>query len=326
MKVHITRPLPEVALDFLRQCDYEISIPESEGLPDRQSLLEAVVEVDAILSILTERIDAEVMQAAPHLKVISNMAVGYDNVELDQATARGVAVCNTPGVLTETSADFAWALMLATARRVVEADRYVREGEFSWWGPKLLMGADIHGSTLGVVGLGGIGQAVARRAKGFGMEVLYCSPSAPSVSELGKKVELEELLGRSDFVTLHVPYKSDTHHLLSRAEFARMKESAIVINTSRGPVIDESALVQALVDKQIAAAGLDVFEEEPSVHPGLLQLANVVLAPHIASASEATRGKMALLAARNLDDCLNGRRPAHLVNPEVWDPVRFHEG
>lgn len=326
MKVHITRPLPETAVDFLREQGYQLTVPESEGLPGRESLLQSVGDVDALLSILTERIDAEVIRAAPRLKVISNMAVGFDNIDLARATERGIAVCNTPGVLTETSADFAWALLLATARRVAEADRYVREGRFAWWGPRLLLGTDVYGSTLGIVGLGGIGQAVARRAQGFGMEVIYHSPSAPERCELGAKVEFEELLERADFVTLHVPYKPETHHLISGPELEKMKSTAFLINTSRGPVVDEAALVRALQQNQIAGAGLDVFEREPEVDPGLLPLPNVVLAPHIASASLTTRGKMALLAARNLDDCLRGRRPNHLVNPEVWDPVRFHKG
>lgn len=318
-RVHITRPLPECAVEILESAGFEVSVPDESGLPSREALLKAVKDVHGVLSILTEKIDEEVFERAATLKVVSNMAVGFDNIDLEAATRRGIAVCNTPGVLTETTADFAWALMLAVARRVVESDNYVREGKFKWWGPKLLLGQDLYGATLGIIGFGKIGQAVARRAAGFNMKVLYCGESAPSESELGKKVSQQELLEASDFVSLHVPYRPSTHHLIGEAQLSSMKSTAYLINTARGAVVDEQALVDALKRKEIGGAGLDVFEAEPLVHPGLLELPNVVLAPHVGSASVATRNRMAEMAAKNLVACLTGGEPLSILNPKVLD-------
>lgn len=315
--VHITRPVPEVALEILQAAGCRVTMPTEPGLPDPSELREAVREADGLLSILTEPVTMELLEAAPRLKVVSNMAVGFDNIDVVAATARGIAVCNTPGVLTETTADFTWALLMAVARRLVEGDAMVRAGEFHWWGPKLLMGSDIHGKILGVVGFGKIGQAVARRARGFAMEVLYCGETAPHRSPLGRKVSFEELLERADFVSLHVPYRPSTHHLITGNELRRMKRSAFLINTARGAVVKEDDLVTALTAGEIAGAALDVFEREPEVHPNLLSLDQVVLAPHAASASLETRSLMARMAAENLLACLTGDRPHSIVNPEV---------
>lgn len=312
MKVHVTRPIPAPGLAILQQEGLALTVPEHPGLPDRARLLEQVAGCAGILSLLTERIDAELFEAAgPSLRVVANMAVGYDNVDLPEATRRGVLITNTPGVLTETTADFTWALMLALARRVVEGDAYVREGRFDTWGPLTLLGTDLHGATLGVVGCGRIGAAVARRAEGFAMQVLRYSPSCP-------EVELDELFRRSDFVTLHPSYGPATHHLVDARRLALMKPTAFLINTSRGPVVDEPALIEALRERRLAGAALDVFEREPEVPPELLALPNVLVAPHIASASTATRGRMAIMAARCLVDALSGKLPESAVNPEVW--------
>jgi glyoxylate reductase len=318
-KVHVTRPIPDAALEFLRAEGLDVSCPEDDGPPDRDEMLQKLKDVDAILSVLTERIDAEVFQRAVRLKVVSNMAVGFDNIDVHEATRRGIAVCNTPGVLTDTTADFAWALLMAVARRVVECHQFVEDKRWQWWGPKLMMGADVHRSTLGIVGYGKIGQAVARRAKGFEMKVLYSGETSPERSEWGEKVGLDHLLRESDFVSLHVPYRPSTHHLFGQEQFELMKPTSFLINTARGAVINEAHLVEALDQRQIAGAALDVFEEEPTVHTGLLGRRNVVLAPHAASASLQTRGRMAMMAAENLLACLRGEDPQAIVNPEVMD-------
>ncbi|MBI3927363.1 MAG: D-glycerate dehydrogenase [Armatimonadetes bacterium] len=315
-RVHVTRPIPRGGLEVLRQAGIQPTVPEQEPSPLRGELLKAVEACQGILSLLTERMDAELMERAPGLQVISNMAVGYDNVDVPEATRRGILVCNTPGVLTETCADFTWALLLSAARRVVEGDRMVRAGRFRGWGPLMLLGCEVHGSTLGVVGFGRIGRAVARRAAGFGMKVLFHSPSfAGGDTEGGRPVGLDELLGESDYVSLHTPLGSATRHLIGAEELRRMKPTAILINTSRGPVVDEEALVQALRDQEIAGAALDVYEREPEIAKGLADLPNVVLAPHLASASVATRDRMARMAAANLVQALRGEIPDHCVNP-----------
>lgn len=296
----------------MQQEGLALTVPDHPGRPDRATLLEQVAGCAGILSLLTERVDAELLEAAgPSLRVVANMAVGYDNIDVPEATRRGVLVTNTPGVLTETTADFTWALMLALARRVVEGDAYVRAGKFDSWGPLTLLGTDLFGATLGVVGCGRIGRAVARRAEGFSMTVLRYSPSCP-------EVELDELFRRSDFVTLHPSYGPATHHLVDARRLALMKPGAFLINTSRGAVVDEQALIEALRAGRLAGAALDVFEREPLVPPELLELPNLLVAPHIASASTATRSQMATLAARCLVDALSGRLPQSPVNPEVW--------
>ena len=317
-RVHVTRPIPGQVIESLKDRGFAVTCPCDDAPPSRDELLSSVEEVDAILSILTERIDGEVFERAARLRVVSNMAVGFDNIDVAEATRRGIAICNTPGVLTDTTADFTWALLMAVARRVVECHRFVEDGQWEWWGPKMMMGADVHSKTLGIVGFGKIGQAVARRARGFDMEVVYSGETAPESSEWGRKVSFDVLLETSDFVSLHVPYRASTHHLIDKDQLSRMKKSAYLINTARGAVVNEEQLVKALESGEIAGAGLDVFEKEPRVHPGLHRL-NVVLAPHAGSASLATRTKMARMAAENLVAVLQGEEPRSIVNPEVLE-------
>jgi glyoxylate reductase len=292
--------------------------PEEDRAVPKEVLLEQVQDADGILSMLTETIDAEVMDAAPHLKVISNMAVGYNNIDVDEATKRGILVTNTPGVLTETTADLTFALLMATARRLMEASDYLREGKWKTWSPLQLTGMDIHGATLGIIGFGRIGQAVARRAKGFDMKVLYHSRTRKrdAEREIGASyADFETVLKESDFICLLLPYSPDVHHLISEKELSMMKETAVLINTARGGIVDEKALYDALLHKKIWAAGLDVFEKEP-IEPDnpLLTLPNVVTLPHIGSASIATRMKMAELAAENVINALNGTGKVMKVN------------
>jgi len=320
-KVFVTRKILEEGLNMLKE-RYDVEVSDYDGIIPREMLLEKVKGADALLSLLTDNIDAEVMDAAgPNLKIIANYAVGYNNIDVEEATKRGIMVTNTPGVLTETTADFAWTLLMAIARRIVEADKFVREGKFRGWEPMLLLGTDVFGATLGIVGFGRIGQAMARRALGFNMRVLYYDNSR--IDEQIEKelkatfVDLPTLLKESDFVTLHVPLTKQTHHLIGEKELKMMKKDAYLINTARGPVVDEKALVKALKEGWIKGAALDVFENEPEIEPELLKLDNVVLAPHIASASYATRSKMSVMVAENIIKALNGEVPPNLVNPEV---------
>jgi glyoxylate reductase len=314
-KVLVTREIPDAGRRLLR--DFDVSVV-SESPPERGELLEAVRGAAGILPTVTEKMDAEVMDAAGDgLKVIANMAVGYDNVDLDAAGERNVVVTNTPEVLNETTADTAFMLLLAAARRLGEAERLLRSGGWEAWGPMQLTGPDVWGKKLGVVGFGRIGQAVARRARGFDMEVLYHDQyrieSAEKVSGV-RYVELDELLRTCDFISVHTPLTDETHHLIGATELGRMKPEAVLINTSRGPVVDEAALADALAEGRIFAAGLDVYEKEPEVHPKLLELENAVLAPHIGSASVETRDRMAVLAAENIVAVLSGEEPKTPVN------------
>jgi len=309
-KVLVTREIPEAGLHVLKPFDVTVL---HERPPTRDELLEAVRGVSGVLATATEKIDGEVMDAAgENLKVVANMAVGYDNIDVEAAGERGVVVTNTPGVLDETTADVAFMLLLAAARRLGEGERLLRAGRWEWWGPKQLMGRDVWGKKLGIIGFGRIGRSVARRAKGFGMDILYYNRSRREEAErdLGARyLELEELLETADFVSIHTPLTDETHHLIGAEEFRKMKPEAVLVNTSRGPVVDEAALADALADHRIFAAGLDVYEEEPEVNPKLLDLENVVLAPHIGSASVETRDKMAILAAENLAAALRGEEP-----------------
>ena len=314
-KVLVTREIPDAGRRLLR--DFDVSVV-SESPPERGELLEAVRGAAGILPTVTEKMDAEVMDAAGDgLKVIANMAVGYDNVDLAAAGERNVVVTNTPEVLNETTADTAFMLLLAAARRLGEAERLLRSGGWEAWGPMQLTGPDVWGKKLGVVGFGRIGQAVARRARGFDMEVLYHDQyrieSAEKVSGV-RYVELDELLRTCDFISVHTPLTDETHHLIGATELGRMKSEAVLINTSRGPVVDEAALANALAEGRIFAAGLDVYEKEPEVHPKLLELENAVLAPHIGSASVETRDRMAVLAAENIVAVLSGEEPKTPVN------------
>jgi lactate dehydrogenase-like 2-hydroxyacid dehydrogenase len=323
-KVFVSRAIPDAGLDLVRAaCDAEIWPQQTP--PPREALLEGVQGVEGLLAILTERVDGDLMDAAgPSLKVVSNFAVGFDNIDVPEATARGIPVGNTPGVLTETTADMAFTLLMAAARRIVEGVDYVRAGEWESWGPTMLLGHDVHGATLGIIGMGRIGRAVARRATGFDMKVIYFDPycdesKAPFIG-VGLHCDLDELLRDSDFISLHVPLTDDTRHLIDAEALSAMKPSTILINTSRGPVVDTSALVDALESKQIAYAALDVTDPEPlpGDHP-LATLPNCIVVPHIASASHATRDRMAVMAAENLIAGLRGEHLPNCVNPEVYD-------
>jgi len=304
-------------------CDAEIWPDELP--PSRAVLLEKVRGLDGLLCLLTDQVDGGVMNAAgPGLKVISNHAVGVDNIDLAAATARGIPVGNTPGILTDATADFAFALLLAAARRVVEGERFVRAGRWKTWGPSLLLGTDVFGATLGIVGYGRIGQALAKRASGFDMRILFYDPSIQqSDSSLpGIPVSFQVLLSEADFISLHTPLTSETYHLIDDRALALMKPSAVLINTSRGPVVDPHALYHALKERRIFAAALDVTDPEPiPLDSPLLQMDNLILVPHIASASRATREKMATMAAENLIAGLKGERLPHCVNPEVYSSL-----
>jgi len=320
MKVFVTRRIPQVGLDLLQK-ECEVKVNPHERVLTRQELIDGVKEADGLLCLLTDIIDKEVMDANPKLKIISNYAVGYNNIDVEEATRRGIMVTNTPGVLTDTTADLTWAILMCVARRIVEADRFTRQGKFKQWSPMLFLGSDVHHSTLGIVGFGRIGRAVARRAKGFEMKVLYTdvrrAPEKVEEELEAKFVFLDELLSSSDFVSLHAPLLPTTYHLIGEKELRRMKRTAFLINAARGPLVDEKALVRALKEGWIAGAALDVYENEPELTPGLAELDNVVLVPHIGSASTATREKMATMAATNLLAGLKGEVPPNLVNREV---------
>jgi glyoxylate reductase len=303
----VTREIPEAGLRLLE--DFDVTVL-SERPPERDELLGAVRGTNGILSTVTEKMDVKVMDAAGEgLKVIANMAVGYDNIDVGAAKERGIVVTNTPEVLTETTADTAFMLLLAAARRLGEAERLLRSGGWDAWGPKQLLGPDVWGKKLGLVGLGRIGQAVARRSSGFGMEVLYYDQyrNESAEEELGARyLALDDLLSESDFISIHTPLTPETQQLIGERELGLMQTTAVLVNTSRGPVVDEGALAAALAERRIFAAGLDVYQEEPKVYPRLFELENVVLAPHIGSASIETRDKMATLAAENLRAVLSG--------------------
>ncbi|UTT39507.1 D-glycerate dehydrogenase [Glutamicibacter mishrai] len=317
-KVVVTGRIPEAALEKLR-AEHEVDAWDGEQSISREELLGKVAGADALVTLLTERVDAELLEVAgPQLKVVSNVAVGYDNIVVADCTARGVRATNTPGVLTEATADIAFGLILMATRRLGEGERLIRSGTPWKWGMFFLLGSSLQGKTLGVVGMGGIGQATARRAKAFGMEVVYQSRSEidPAIAaELGaRRVELDELLAISDVVSLHCPYGPNTHHLIGAEQLAAMKPEAYLVNTARGPIVDEAALAQALREGVIAGAGLDVFEREPAVHPELLELENVALVPHLGSSTVETRTAMAVLASENTLAVLRGEDPVTPVN------------
>ena len=321
-KVFVTRLIPQVGLQRMRQVA-ELDVWPEELPPPYETLLERARGKAALLTLVTDRIDARLMEAAGGaLKVISQYAVGVDNIDLAEATRRGIPVGHTPGALTEATADFTWALLLAAARRVIEGDRFVHQGRWKTWGPQLLLGVDVHGATLGIVGLGRIGSAVARRARGFAMQVLYHSRTRKEALERELDVQwapLPELLRRADFVSLHTPLNDETYHLIGEAELALMKPQAILINCARGGVVDPQALYQALKEGRIRAAALDVTEPEPLPPDSpLLELPNLIIAPHIASASRQAREAMARMAAENLIAGLKGERLPHCANPEVY--------
>jgi glyoxylate reductase len=320
--VFVTRMQPGDALERLAE-HADVDLWFGDLPPPRAELLSRVAGADGLVCLLTDRVDVELLEAAPRLRVISNVAVGYDNIDVRAADERDIPVGNTPGVLTETTADLAFALMLAAARRIVEAERYVREGRWKTWDPNLLLGHDVHGATLGIVGFGKIGRAVARRAEGFGMRVLYATRSAPDVGTPGERVELEVLLRESDFVSLHVPMTPETERMIGEPELRAMKRNAILVNTARGGIVDQAALVRALDEGWIAGAGLDVAEVEPvPMSDPLMRAPNVVLLPHIGSASHATRARMAEMAVDNCLAGLRGERLPNCVNPQVYGRER----
>jgi len=320
-KVYVTRELPERGLKIIKE-RFDADVWPEYAPPPKKTIIEKVKDVDALATLLSDKIDAEVFDAAPKLKMIAQLAVGFDNVDVQEATKRGIYVSNTPEVLTDTTADFAWALLMTLARRVVEADKYVRTGRWKvGWHPAMLQGRDVYGATIGIVGAGRIGYAVAKRATGFSMKILFYDviPRPEMEKDFGaKKVDLDTLLKQSDFVSIHVPLMKETHHLINAEKLRLMKKTAYLINNSRGPVVDEKALYDALNEGRIAGAGLDVFEQEPApLDNPLLKLDNVVVAPHISSASYETRSKMAEMVADNLVAFFEGKKPPNLVNPDV---------
>ena len=320
--VLVTRPIMDQATRVLRErCD--VTIHQNEfGIP-REELLHVVADRDAIITMLTEKVDAEFLAAAgSQLKIVANHAVGFDNIDVAACTAAGVMATNTPDVLTETTADTAFALLMTAARRVGEGERFLRAHTPWIWGPLMMLGQDVHHKTIGIVGFGRIGQAVARRAKGFGMRVIYCDaiqlPADVEAETGAERREMDELLAEADFVSIHTNLTPETRHLFNAGAFAKMKPTAVLVNTSRGPVVDEAALADALASGQIFAAGLDVFEREPEVEERLLSLENVVVIPHLGSATVDTRDAMGLLAVQNVFAALDGTRPPTLLNPDTF--------
>ncbi|HLW20658.1 MAG TPA: D-glycerate dehydrogenase [Cyclobacteriaceae bacterium] len=319
-KVFLTRKLPDEVMERLME-ETELEVNPEDRVLSKEEIINGIKGKDALLCLLTDKIDEEVLSSNPRLKIVANYAVGYNNIDVQSASSLGIPVSNTPGVLTDTSADLAFTLLMAVSRRIVEADAYLRSGEWGGWGPLQYLGPDIHGAVLGIVGLGRIGKAVAKRAKGFGMTIKYWNRTRLSdEEELREEMEylpLDELLKFADYVSLHVAFAPETTHLISDREFRLMKPTSVLINTSRGAVVDEKALVRALKDGKIWGAGLDVFENEPSIEEELLTMKNVVLLPHLGSASFATRTKMGMMALENILAAWKGDKIPNLVNKEL---------
>ncbi len=319
MNIYVTRLIPEDGIKMLQDAFgvENVEINSDDRVLARAELLEKVKGRDGIVCLLTDTIDSEVMDAAgPQCKIFSNYAVGVNNIDLKAAAERNLLITNTPGVLTETTADMAAALMFSVARRVVESDKFMRGGQYKGWAPMLLLGKEVTGQTLGIIGAGRIGSDLAiKMAKGFGMKIIYTDLQLnPELDALGaRKVEIDELCRESDYISIHVNYYPETHHLINEEKLNMMKKGAILINTARGPIIDETALVKALQEKRIFGAGLDVFEDEPAMKPGLAELDNVIIVPHLGSATIETRTKMSTMAAQNLIDALSGRQPQYVV-------------
>jgi len=319
-KILVTREVFDETLEYLSQyCDVESNQTDVALTP--ADLAQRIASKDGLMCCLTDRVDAALLARCERLKVVANIAVGYNNIDLAACTARGIMATNTPGVLDDSTADLAWALVLAAARRLTEVERYIREGEWKGWRLKQWLGTDVHHATLGIVGMGRIGQVIAKRASGFDMQVIY--HNRHRVDEAIERrlnatyASLDELLARADFVILQVPYTPETHHLIGAGQLKKMKRNAVLVNSTRGGVVDDAALIDALKNGTIRAAGLDVFENEPQLNHGFLQLNNVVLAPHIGSSTEATRRAMAMTAAKNLVAALTGQQPPNLLNPEA---------
>lgn len=321
MKIFVTRKIPDKGLDILRR-HHEIEVNPHDRVLEKDEIIKGLEGKEGLLCLLTDNIDKEVIESEPKLKMIANYAVGYNNIDIDAATKNKIPVSNTPGVLTDTTAEMAWALLFSASRRIVEGDKFTRSGKFKGWAPMLMLGQDVTKKTLGVIGTGRIGTAFALKSKGFDMNVIYHDKKKNKKLEdelNAKKVKLETLLKKSDFVSIHVPLLESTKHMITEKELKIMKETAVLINTSRGPVIDEKALAKALKENWIFATGLDVYENEPEIHPDFMKLDNVVLQPHSASASIETRTKMAVMCAKNMISGLNDEVPANCVNKEIFD-------
>ena len=320
MKIFVTRKIPEQCLDLLRK-NHKLKINSYNRVLNKEEIIDGLQGKDGLLCLLTDPIDKDVINSEPKLKMIASYAVGYNNIDIQAATKRGIPVSNTPGVLTDATAEMAWALLFSVSRRIVEGDSFTRAGKFKGWDPMLMHGQDISNKTLGIIGAGRIGTAFALKSKGFNMNVLYVQRRINELLERelkAKKVDLYELLKSSDFISLHVPLNKETYHLIGEKELKMMKKKTILINTSRGPVIDEQALVKALQEKWIFGAGLDVYEYEPNISEELKELDNVILQPHSASATVEARTKMAILAAENMIAGLKGEIPPNCVNKEVF--------
>ena len=321
MKIFITRKIPKEGLKLLEK-HHEIEINPHDRILNKQEILKGIKDKDGLLCLLTDNIDKDIINSEPKLKMISNYAVGFNNIDIKVATKRKIPVSNTPGVLTDATAEMAWALLFSVARRIVEADKFTRDKEFKGWDPMLMHGQGVTNKTLGIIGAGRIGTAFALKSKGFEMNVLYTSNKRSSVLEKNlnaRKVELTYLLKNSDFVSIHVPLNESTHHLIGETELKMMKKTAILINTSRGPVVCEKALIKSLKNKWIFGAGLDVYEFEPEVNEELIKLDNVVLQPHSASATSESRTNMAIMAAENMISGLKGEKPPNCVNSKIFD-------
>lgn len=320
MKIFVTRKIPDAGLELLKK-EHDVEVYPYDRTPAKKEIMEGLKGKDGLLCLLSVPIDEEIINSNPNLKMIANYAVGYDNIDIKAATKRGIPVSNTPGVLTDATAEMAWALLFSVARRIVEGDSFTRSGKFKGWAPMIMLGQDVSKKTLGIIGAGRIGTAVALKSKGFDMQVLYMDERRNEILERelkARKVGLPELLKNSDYVSLHVPSSKETHHLIGEKEFRMMKKNAILINTSRGPVVDEKALVKALKEKWIFGAGLDVYENEPDITEELKKLENVILQPHSASATIGTRTKMAIMAAENMIAGLKGEVPPNCVNTELF--------
>ena len=316
-KIFVTRLLPKPAMDLL-ETTFEVRVNPHDRVLIKTEIMEGTKWCDILLCLLTDTIDEDIIRINPNLKGIVNYAVGFNNIDVQTATKMKIPVTNTPGVLTETTADLAWALIFAVSRNLYKSEKILREGKFQGWGPMLLLGSDIHGKTLGIVGAGRIGTAVAKRAVGFKMKIIYSDTKKMNSSIPAEKVEFDELLKKSDYVSIHVPLLPETTHLIGEREFKLMKKSAYLINTARGPIVDEKVLAKALQEDWIAGAGLDVYEKEPDIESELLNCENAVLLPHLGSATNETRTNMGLIAARNAIAIFNGETPPQLINPEIY--------
>jgi len=325
-KILVTRATFDDVIAKLRE-RFDVEDNQKEDTPwSAEELRRRIADKDGALPTGSDRIDAATLAAAPRLKALCNIAVGYNNIDLAACSERGILATNTPGVLDDTTADMTWALLMAAARRVTEAERWLRAGNWKGWKNDQFLGVDVHHATLGIIGMGRIGQAIARRAQGFSMRILYHNRRRvlKSVEKAlaARYVSMERLLKESDFISLNMPYSPSSHHLIGAKEFALMKSTAVIVNAARGGIIDDAALVTALKERRLAAAGLDVFEGEPRFNPGFLEVDNAALVPHIGSATRATRTAMAMLASKNLSAVLSGKRPPNLLNPEAWEKRR----